>query len=92
MPVPLVGWIAAGVASAAGNWAVQALTGLGVALVVNEYALPPIMDELQAQLSGAPALFVQTIIFVGGDKAMGIILSAMIVAAGASRISGVKKK
>lgn len=88
----LVKWLMSGAAAAAGSIVVQALTTVGVAAVVNEFALPPMMETLQAQLAGAPLLFVQFITFTGADKAMSIILSAYLVLAGTGRITGMKKK
>lgn len=92
MPAPVVGWLVAGLVSAAGSMAGQALAGLGIAFVVNEFALPPIIDTLRAQLNGAPAVLVQAISYCGADKAITIILSAYAVRNGAGMVKGIKRR
>lgn len=93
MPAPaVVGWLVNGLVAAASSFVLQALFGVGVAMVVNEYALPPIIETLRDQLSTAPQLFVDALVYVRADQAMTIILSAYIVRAGASRVQGLKKR
>jgi ABC-type tungstate transport system substrate-binding protein len=92
MPAPaIVGWLVSGLVSAAGTFFVQALTGVGVAFVINEFGVEPIMQTIQHALDGTPAVLVDMFIYCSGDKAMSTILSALAVAAGTKRIQGVKR-
>lgn len=76
-----MGWV--------GPMAAKALVFLGITIVVQEFVMAPLIAQMVASMSGAPAAFVQVLGYVGADVAMSMILSAYVIrAAGKLMFSG----
>lgn len=59
----------------------QGLAFLGISMVVADWGIGPIIQQMQQAFSGAPQVFVQIVAYVNGDVAMSMILSAYVVRA-----------
>lgn len=59
----------------------KGLGTLGLGLVAQDFAITPMINEMQAALGGAPAAFVQVIGYVRADVAISMILSAYAIRA-----------
>lgn len=85
MPV-VVGWIVWGIGAALVSWVVRVILAFGLAVVTTTVALPPLKDWLMGYVSGMPADVVHLFGYMGVDRGLSLILSALAVAA-ASRVS-----
>lgn len=93
MPGPAAGAIWT-FATAVGAWAVrmvknyigplvaQLLVWMGLQVAVNEFAVEPIIAEIQGALSGAPANFMDVINYVEGGRAIAMVLTAYAISVG----------
>lgn len=89
MPV-LVYWILAGIASAAASWLARIIFSFGLVVVAYDVALPPLRSFIAGYVSGMPATAFQMFSFMGIDKGLTLILSALVVSA-AARVALAKK-
>jgi type II secretory pathway component PulF len=89
MPV-FVAWLLAGIGSALASWVARLIFSFGVSMVFTSVALPPLRSYLAGMTSGLPATTIQLFGYMGIDKGLTMILSALVIAA-ASRVSLRKK-
>lgn len=59
----------------------KGLGTLGLGLVAQDFAITPMINEMQTALGGAPAAFMQVVGYVRADVAISMILSAYAVRA-----------
>jgi hypothetical protein len=76
----IVAWIVWGIGSALVSWVVRIVLGFGLAVVTTTVALPPLRAFLVAHVSGLPSTTVQLLGYMGVDKGLTMILSAMAIA------------
>lgn len=77
----LAGWAIKIVKDKIGPIVAALLAWFGVQLAVNEFVVEPIIDEVQGQLSAAPAMFMDVINYVDGGRAIAMVLTAYTVSA-----------
>lgn len=85
MPM-IVAWIVSAIGSALVSWVVRVLLGFGIGLVATEVALPPLRAWLASYFSGLPVSVVSLLGYMGVDRGLTLILSALVVTT-ASRVS-----
>ena len=81
-----VAWLVWAIGSALVSWVVRVLLGFGVGLVATEVALPPLRAWLVTYFNGMPSTIVSLLGYMGVDRGLTLILSALVIAA-ASRVS-----
>jgi hypothetical protein len=82
MPI-LVGWLLWGIGSALASWVVRLFLTFGVAVVTTTYALPPLKAWLLSYVGGLPSNTIALIGYMGIDRGLSLILSALVIAASA---------
>lgn len=87
MPAPIVvGWIVAGIsrifATRLGGWIASAMVFLGLQWGVQEFAIEPIMAQIQSAFGGVTGVAASWAAFFNIDRYITCILSAYAVANG----------
>jgi hypothetical protein len=85
--VPLIaGWIATAIAwffkNKLGQWIVAAMAFIGIQFATNEFAVGPILDQIQASIGQTGGEAMGWIAFFNLDQYITCIMSAYAVAAG----------
>lgn len=85
MPV-FVAWIVSAIGGALVSWVVRVFLGFGIGLVASSVALPPLRSWIQSYFTGLSSTVVELFAYMGVDRGITLILSALVVAS-ASRVS-----
>lgn len=79
----LVGWLIAGVGSALASWLARVVFGFGLSVVAYKVALPPLRSYLAGFVGAMPPTAFHLFSYMGIDKGLTLILSALVVSAAA---------
>lgn len=73
----IIGWLLTALESRAGSIGVSLLASLGLGFTAYKFTIAPLRDFIASQAGGAPAMAIGILGFLGLDKAVTMILSAI---------------
>lgn len=74
-----------------GQWVLSAMAALGIVLATSQFVVEPFMQVIQNAISGAPALAIRVIAYIGFDVYVTATLTAYAAAAGMNALKLRKK-